>query len=111
MAPNRCPGGSIDFRRLADQLKLASNATRLNVLLLLGSGERRFDVLGLETWCSRRTLSSHLARLRLAGLVGFLSGGPRHTYVLTAKGRALLRIVEAQAGERDAEAPAAHPEE
>ncbi|MGJ9403224.1 ArsR/SmtB family transcription factor [Arthrobacter sp. KK5.5] len=67
----------------ASMFRLMSDETRLNILWLLTEGER--DVAGLNAACpgSRTSISQHLAKLRLAGMVDARRQGRRVLYRLT----------------------------
>ena len=91
-APGR-PADPPDFQHAAQRIKEVSDLTRLQVLLLLGDGERTVGSLSSEISCSMSALSRHLAFLRLAGVVAPRRDGQRKVYDLTVAGRALRRVV------------------
>jgi hypothetical protein len=91
------PAGPIDVHRLAGRLKPAADPIRLSMLLQLGDRERSVGALGRAISCGKTSVSHHLTRLRLAGLVacrragppGVSGGGPaRHAVGARPRGKA-----------------------
>jgi DNA-binding transcriptional ArsR family regulator len=76
----------------AELLGLLADRTRLALLVRLGESEA--DVTTLTEWCgaTRTSVSRHLARLRLAGLVTTRKDGRRVVYAL--RHGHLRRLVE-----------------
>lgn len=113
MATKTRPVIPMGVHRLAERLKPAVSPIRLNVLRLLGDGERSVGTLRAGIVCDSslfsRHLSQHLTRLRLADLVASRPAGNRRIYALTSEGRDLLRIVELLVDGQDAERPTASP--
>ncbi len=74
-----------DGERLAvavDVLALLADRTRLALLRRLGEGEADVTTLTEATAATRTSVSQHLARLRLAGLVATRKEGRRVVYAL-----------------------------
>jgi DNA-binding transcriptional ArsR family regulator len=74
-----------DGERLAvavEVLGLLADRTRLSVLLRLGEGEADVTTLTEACGATRTSVSRHLARLRLAGLVTTRKEGRRVVYAL-----------------------------
>ncbi|QPP05338.1 helix-turn-helix transcriptional regulator [Streptomyces bathyalis] len=74
-----------DGERLAvavEVLELLADRTRLALLLTLGEGEADVGTLTEACGASRTSVSQHLARLRLAGLVTTRKEGRRVVYTL-----------------------------
>ncbi|WP_037578136.1 ArsR/SmtB family transcription factor [Phaeacidiphilus oryzae] len=63
-------------------LGLLADRTRLALLLRLGEGEADVGTLTEASGASRTSVSQHLARLRLAGMVGTRKDGRRVVYSL-----------------------------
>lgn len=78
------PGGGELVAVAAELLGHLADPTRLHLLRLLAAGE--LDVTGLtaEVAASRSSVSQHLGRLRLAGLVQVRRDGRRMLYRLTS---------------------------
>src|SRR3954471_8874213 len=75
----------------ADQLVLAAEVlghladpTRLHLLRLLAAGEQDVNTLTAQVAASRSSVSQHLGRLRLAGLVQAHRDGRRMLYRITS---------------------------
>src|SRR5262245_33323964 len=84
--------------RLAAMLRLASEQTRLAMLLLLAEGERPVVELAGALGCAQTTLARHMALLRVARLVEARRVHTRVFYPLTDAGRGIVRVVEALVG-------------
>jgi DNA-binding transcriptional ArsR family regulator len=76
---------------VGDQLALAAEVlghladpTRLHLLRLLAAGEQDVNSLTAQVSASRSSVSQHLGRLRLAGLVQARREGRRMLYHLTS---------------------------
>src|SRR5580765_3890741 len=79
--------GEHDGDRLAvaaDVLAHLADPTRLHLLVLLGDGEQDVSTLAGQVAASRSSVSQHLGRLRLAGLVKVRRDGRRMLYRLTS---------------------------
>ncbi|GAA3437074.1 ArsR/SmtB family transcription factor [Kutzneria kofuensis] len=77
----------IDGERLAvaaDVLRHLADPTRLHLLRLLGDGEQDVTTLTTQVAASRSSVSQHLGRLRLAGLVQARRDGRRMLYRITS---------------------------
>jgi DNA-binding transcriptional ArsR family regulator len=64
----------------ADLLKHLADPTRLHLLRLLGAGAQDVTSLSTQVSASRSSVSQHLGRLRLAGLVHADRDGRRMLY-------------------------------
>lgn len=64
----------------ADMLGLLADPTRLHLLRLLAAGEQDVTTLTAQVAASRSSVSQHLGRLRLAGLVQTRRDGRRMLY-------------------------------
>jgi DNA-binding transcriptional ArsR family regulator len=77
----------VDADRLAvaaDVLAHLADPTRLHLLVLLGDGEQDVSTLAGQVAASRSSVSQHLGRLRLAGLVKVRRDGRRMLYRMTS---------------------------
>lgn len=77
--------------QLDDQLRVAADVlghladpTRLHLLRLLTAGEQDVTTLTAQVSASRSSVSQHLGRLRLAGLVQARRDGRRMLYRITS---------------------------
>ena len=61
---------------------LLSNATRLHVLWLAAQGNHDVTALAERTGVGVATMSQHLSKLRLAGLISARQEGRRHIYTV-----------------------------
>ena len=68
----------------ADVLAQLADPTRLHLVRLLGSGEQDVSTLTQQVAASRSSVSQHLGRLRLAGLVRARRDGRRMLYRVTS---------------------------
>ncbi|WP_433505783.1 ArsR/SmtB family transcription factor [Pseudonocardia halophobica] len=68
----------------ADVLRQLGDATRFHLLGLLAEGQQDVTTLTARVAASRSSVSQHLGRLRLAGLVGARREGRRMVYRLTS---------------------------
>jgi DNA-binding transcriptional ArsR family regulator len=66
----------------ASMFALLSATVRLHILWLLASGDRDVGTLAEETGQSVATVSHHLSKLKLAGLVRARRVGKRQVYVV-----------------------------
>src|SRR5205823_5887989 len=66
---SRLPADRGEVRRVAELIKLASDPTRLGILLLLGDGDRSASGFNRAFPISASTVNYHLSLLRVAGLV------------------------------------------
>jgi DNA-binding transcriptional ArsR family regulator len=76
------PGGAERLEVAASVLALLADRTRLAVLERLGEGEADVTTLTESTGAARPSVSQHLAKLRLAGLVATRKDGRRVIYSL-----------------------------
>jgi DNA-binding transcriptional ArsR family regulator len=67
----------------ASMFALLSATVRLHILWLLAEADRDVGTLAEETGQSVATVSHHLGKLKLAGLVDARRAGKRHIYVVT----------------------------
>jgi DNA-binding transcriptional ArsR family regulator len=77
----------LEARRLvvaAEVLGLLADATRLHLLRLLATGEQDVSTLTAQVNATRSSVSQHLGRLRLAGLVQARRDGRRMLYRITS---------------------------
>jgi DNA-binding transcriptional ArsR family regulator len=77
----------VDTERLAvaaEVLGLLADPTRLHLLRLLATGEQDVSTLTDQVAASRSSVSQHLGRLRLAGLVQVRRDGRRMLYRTTS---------------------------
>lgn len=85
---------SSEIRRVADLLKQVSDATRLQVLMLLSEQERNVSELCTDLGTqSQPAVSHHLALLRHGRLIEPRRDGKHNFYGLTDAGRELARVV------------------
>lgn len=87
MAPASSSHEQVDGERLgiaADLLRHLADPTRLHLLRLLGDGEQDVTTLTGQVSASRSSVSQHLGRLRLAGLVQARRDGRRMLYRITS---------------------------
>jgi DNA-binding transcriptional ArsR family regulator len=87
-APTAVPGAAdqVSPRALQDTASLfglLSATVRLHILWLLDSGEQDVGTLAERTGQSVATVSHHLGKLKLAGLVRAQRHGKRQVYVAT----------------------------
>ena len=68
----------------AEVLGLLADPTRLQLLRLLATGEQDVNTLAGQVTASRSSVSQHLGRLRLAGLVQARRDGRRMLYRTTS---------------------------
>ena len=95
-APKRGKGPSAGVRQAAELLKQVSDATRLQVLMLLTEKERNVSELCAELGStSQPAVSHHLALLRHGRLIEPRRTGKHNYYYLTDAGRQLAQIVHA----------------
>lgn len=74
----------------AEVLGHLADPTRLHLLCLLAAGEQDVNTLTARVPASRSSVSQHLGRLRLAGLVRFRRDGRRMLYRTTSDHLAAL---------------------
>ncbi|WP_018603907.1 helix-turn-helix transcriptional regulator [Mycobacterium sp. 155] len=80
------PVGTVSPRELQDTASLfglLSATVRLHILWLLDSGEQDVGTLAEKTGQSIATVSHHLSKLKLAGLVRARRHGKRQVYIAT----------------------------
>jgi DNA-binding transcriptional ArsR family regulator len=68
----------------AEMLRHLADPTRLHLLRLLAAGEQDVSTLAAQVAASRSSVSQHLGRLRLAGLVRAHQVGRRMLYRITS---------------------------
>jgi DNA-binding transcriptional ArsR family regulator len=84
---------SVEVERLvvaAEVLGLLADPTRLHLLRLLAAGEQDVTTLAGQVAASRSSVSQHLGRLRLSGLVRARRDGRRMLYRTTSDHLAAL---------------------
>jgi len=81
-------------QRAAILLKQASDATRLQIILLLSEGERNVGQLCEELDQTQPAVSHHLALMRHGRIVSSRRQGKNNFYTLTEAGNELTRIVK-----------------
>ncbi len=74
-----------EFEALLQFFKVLADETRLRLLGILASGERRVEELAALLQLRAPTVSHHLARLKELDLVGMRSDGNTHYYWLNAE--------------------------
>jgi DNA-binding transcriptional ArsR family regulator len=80
-------------QRAAILLKQVSDPTRLQVILMLGEGEKHVGALCEELGQSQPATSHHLALLRHGGLIAPRRQGKNNFYALTEMGERLATVV------------------
>ena len=86
------------LQETASMFALLSATVRLHILWLLADGDRDVGSLAVQTGQSVATVSHHLAKLKLAGLVDLDRHGKRHVY--TATDPHVLEVIELAIGAR-----------
>jgi DNA-binding transcriptional ArsR family regulator len=84
----------IHARRAAILLKHVSDATRLQVILILSEGEQHVGALCAQLSQSQPAVSHHLALMRHGGIIAPRRQGKNNFYSLTEKGSDLARVVK-----------------
>jgi DNA-binding transcriptional ArsR family regulator len=87
----------------ASMFALLSATVRLHILWLLANGDRDVGTLADSTGQSVATVSHHLAKLKLAGIVRARRAGKRQIYVMTDAN--VVDIVRLAIGQRLEQAP------
>jgi DNA-binding transcriptional ArsR family regulator len=82
-------------QRAAILLKQVSDATRLQVILILSTGEKHVGALCEELNLGQPAVSHHLALLRHGGIIAPRRQGKNNFYALTETGEQLATIVKA----------------
>jgi DNA-binding transcriptional ArsR family regulator len=82
-------------QRGATLLKQVSDATRLQVILMLSEGEKHVGALSTELNQSQPAVSHHLALLRHGGIIMPRRQGKNNFYGLTETGEELAKVVKA----------------
>jgi DNA-binding transcriptional ArsR family regulator len=85
-------------QRAAILLKQVSDATRLQIILMLSEGERHVGGLCEPLNQSQPAVSHHLALLRHGGIIAPRRQGKNNFYALTETGEQLARIVKSVIG-------------
>ncbi|EXU85646.1 ArsR/SmtB family transcription factor [Streptomyces noursei] len=93
------PGDGTRLAVAVEILGLLADRTRLTLLRRLGAGEADVTTLTEACGASRTSVSQHLARLRLAGLVTTRKDGRRAVYAL--RHGHLRRLVDEALGAAD----------
>jgi DNA-binding transcriptional ArsR family regulator len=82
------------IQRTAGLLKQVSDATRLQVILMLSEGEKHVGAMCEATSMTQPALSHHLALLRHGGIVTVQRRGKNSFYALDEMGEVLAKIVK-----------------
>jgi DNA-binding transcriptional ArsR family regulator len=82
-------------RKASVLLKHVSDATRLQVILILADGERHVGALCDQLGQSQPAVSHHLALLRHGGVITPRRQGKNNFYSLTGSGNELAKVVQA----------------
>jgi DNA-binding transcriptional ArsR family regulator len=77
--------GVADLEQLTSLLKLLSDPTRLNILMLLAQGERNVTSLCDELQLPQPTVSHHLGLLRMSNVINNRRAGKQVFYTLGTK--------------------------
>lgn len=85
-------------QRASILLKHVSDATRLQLILILSEGERHVGALSEQLHQSQPAVSHHLALLRHGGIITPRRQGKNNFYSLTATGEELARVVRGLTG-------------
>jgi DNA-binding transcriptional ArsR family regulator len=81
------------IRQAANLLKQISDATRLQVIMMLSDGERHVSSLCEELGQSQPAVSHHLALLRHGGVVMVRRQGKNNFYSLAETGEDLAQVI------------------
>jgi DNA-binding transcriptional ArsR family regulator len=81
-------------QRAATLLKQVSDATRLQVILMLDEGEKHVGALSENLNQSQPAVSHHLALLRHGGIIAPRRQGKNNFYALTEIGEELAKVVK-----------------
>src|SRR3978361_1514512 len=76
-----------ELDELVEVFRLLSDKTRLNILLLLGKGERNVTSLCTELKLPQPTVSHHLGLLRMRNLISNRRNGKQVFYGLNGQGQ------------------------
>jgi DNA-binding transcriptional ArsR family regulator len=82
---------------------LLASTMRLHIVWLLGQGEADVGTLAERTGATLQTVSQHLAKLKLAGLVRSRREGRRHVYLVADPN--LVTIVHQMVGQSGTHQP------
>jgi len=85
-------------QRAAILLKQVSDATRLQVILMLSEGEKHVGALCEVLGQSQPAVSHHLALLRHGGIISPRRQGKNNFYSLTDIGEELAKVVKSTVG-------------
>ncbi|MGH3670085.1 MAG: ArsR/SmtB family transcription factor [Pseudonocardiaceae bacterium] len=85
------PPSSAQIEAAVTALRMLADPTRLRLLWVLGTGEYDVSSLATAVGAARPSVSQHLAKLKLAGLVTTRRDGRRALY--TARGGHVRRLV------------------
>ncbi len=80
-------------QRASSLLKHISDPTRLQILMMLGEGEKHVGALCAELTQSQPSISHHLALLRHGGIITPRRQGKNNFYSLTEIGEVLVESV------------------
>jgi DNA-binding transcriptional ArsR family regulator len=90
-AEGQQPPSGTQIEAAVTALRMLSDPTRLRLLWLLGTGEYDVSSLAAAVGAARPSVSQHLAKLKLAGLVTMRREGRRAVYA--ARGGHVRRLV------------------
>ncbi len=100
--PTKIPKEAAQRLKRAQQaailLKQVSDATRLQVILMLSEGERHVGALCEALKQTQPAVSHHLALLRHGGIIAPRRQGKNNFYSLTATGEQLVSVVKTVVG-------------
>lgn len=82
-------------QRAAMRLKQASDATRVQVILMLAAGERNVGSMCEQLGQSQPAVSHHIALMRHGGFIEPRRDGKHNFYRLTHSGRTLADVIRA----------------
>lgn len=82
--------GKKQVKRAAGLLRLASDPTRLTILLLLSGEEQHVGAIGATIGLPLSAVSHHLVLLRVGGIIEARRSGKQNIYSLTETGRTLV---------------------
>ena len=93
--PPAPPADRKAVNRVANLLKMVSDPTRLQIILLLADGEWHVGAICDQVGMSQPAVSHHLSLCRHSGVIEPRRVGQQNFYTLTDKGETLARVVKA----------------
>jgi DNA-binding transcriptional ArsR family regulator len=85
MMVKRAPVSEAELEQLASMFRLLSDRTRLNLLLMLGEGERNVTSLCEALQLPQPTVSHHLGLLRMSNVIENRRDGKQVFYALNGR--------------------------